>query len=255
MYEEQGENIVQEPAGEEVKPLNGFIEIITQPYELGRKIIPKWFQVVAIAVLIETLCIVSSAFIISKSDGVRAEMNTMFSKTLEKMENNPNISEEKLEEMREAFEHSMDFNIVSAIGVSVATSLLPIFIIGAFFFLSARLFVEEPSPYSNIMALTGYASIVSGIGTLISAMLQFVGDSTTYSLTLSFLVVPAENPAWFSFLSRVSLFTFLYYSVLGIAIAGASKMHRNWGFILAAMVLTVILLFWGGLSAISALFM
>lgn len=255
MYEELDENTIQEPAGEEVKPLNGFIEILTQPYELGRKIIPKWFQVVAIAVLFETLCIVSGAFIISKSDGVRSEMNSLFSKTLEKMENNPSISEEKLEEMRETFEHSLDFNIVSAVGVSVATSFLPIFIIGAFFFLAARLFVEEPSPYSNIMALTGYASIVTGIGVLISSMLQFIGDSTAYSLTLSFLVDPAEHAAWFSFLSRISLFTFLYYMVLGIAVAGASKMHKNWGFILAALVLTVILLFWGGLSALSALFM
>lgn len=256
MLDEQDSEIVQnEPEREQVSPFAGFMEIITQPYELGRKYIPKWFQVVAIAVLIETFCLVCGAFIISKSDGVRNETNMMFSKTLEKMENNPAFTEDKLEEMRETFEHQLDFKPVSAIGVSLAFSLVGVFFVSALYFLSARMFVEEPASYGNIMALAGYSSIITGIGALCSTMLQFVGDSTKFSLTLSFLVDPMNNPAWFAFLSRISLFSIVYYIFLGLAVAGASRMHKNWGYILFAIVFTVIVLLWGGISALSGLMM
>jgi len=255
MYEELDENTIQEPAGEEVKPLNGFIEILTQPYELGRKIIPKWFQVVAIAVLFETLCIVSGAFIISKSDGVRSEMNSVFSYMIEKMEKNPHISKETVEETRENLENSLDFSLEKAISWSLVMSLVPLFFTAALFLLSARIFVEQPAQYSKIIALVAYASIISGIGTLVSSMLQFIGDSTDYSLSLSFAADPNENPFVFTFFSRISLISIIYYVVLGITVAGASKMHKNWGFILTAIVCTFLLLLWGGYNALSSMFM
>jgi hypothetical protein len=240
---------------EKAHPIVGFFEIIMQPYELGRKIIPRWFQIVAIAVLLETFCMTTGMYLVSKSDGVKSEMAAMNSNIIKRLEKNPQITDEQLEEMKEQFDSNFEFKPLSTVGVSLIYSLFGIFVVGAFFFFAARLFVEQPSPYPNIMGLTAFGAAISGLGVLVSTMIQFLTDTTVFGLTLSFVVDPAEHPAWFSFLSRISIFYPLYYIAIGSAVAGASRMHKQWGYILAIIVCTVTIILWGGISAVGGLFM
>jgi len=249
------ELIENQELAEIINPIIGFAEILMQPYELGKKIIPRWFQIVAIAVLFETFCMTAGMYLVSKSDGVKTEMSSMNDRIIEKLEKNPQITDEQLEEMKSQFDTQFEFKPLSTVGISLIYSLFGIFIVGAFFFFAARLFVEQPSPYPNIMGLTAYAAIISGLGTLLSTVIQFLTDTTKFGLTLSFLVDPSEHPAWFSFLARITIFFPLYYIAIGLAVAGASRMHQQWGYILAMIVGTIMLLLWGGLSALGGLFM
>ena len=124
---------------EKAHPIMGFLEIIMQPYELGRKIIPRWFQIVAIAVLLETFCMTTGMYLVSKSDGVKSEMAAMNSNIIKRLEKNPQITDEQLEEMKEQFDSNFEFKPLSTVGVSLIYSLFGIFVVGAFFFFAARL--------------------------------------------------------------------------------------------------------------------
>lgn len=231
--------IENQELAEKAHPIMGFLEIIMQPYELGRKIIPRWFQIVAIAVLLETFCMTTGMYLVSKSDGVKSEMATLSNHIVKKLEKTRIFNEKEIEEIKKQFES--EFELLPIINYYLIFNLLKIFVIGALFFFAARLFVEQPSPYSNIMALTAFGAIISGLGMLVSTTIQFLTDTTMYGLTFSFVVDPEKHPLWFSYLSKISVFFLLYFIAVGVAVAGASRMHKQWGYILATIVTTIIL--------------
>ncbi|MFN9339573.1 MAG: hypothetical protein ACK6BZ_08800 [Candidatus Kapaibacterium sp.] len=224
---------------EKAHPIMGFLEIIMQPYELGRKIIPRWFQIVAIAVLLETFCMTTGMYLVSKSDGVKSEMATLSNHIVKKLEKTRIFNEKEIEEIKKQFES--EFELLPIINYYLILNVLKIFVFGALYFFAARFFVEQPSPYSNIMALTAFGAIISGLGMLVSTTIQFLTDTTMYGLTFSFVVDPEKHPLWFSYLSIISVFFLLYYIAVGVAVAGASRMHKQWGYILATIVTTIIL--------------
>ncbi len=247
------ELIDNQGSAEIVNPIMGFWEIMTQPYELGRKIIPRWFQIVAIAVLLETFCMTAGMYLVSKSDGVKSEMATLSDHIVKKLEKTIIFNKKEIEEIKKQFES--EFELLPIFNYYLIFNLLKIFVVGALFFFAARLFVEQPSSYPNIMGFTAFGAIISGLGELVLTMLQFVTDTTVYGLTLSFLVNPTQHPLWYSYLSKFSIFFPLYYMAIGIAVAGASRMHNQWGYILATIVTSIILCIFGMFYSLLAIFL
>ncbi len=102
---------------EKAHPIMGFLEIIMQPYELGRKIIPRWFQIVAIAVLLETFCMTTGMYLVSKSDGVKSEMATLSNHIVKKLEKTRIFNEKEIEDR---FYKDLEFGTAGLRGVIAA---------------------------------------------------------------------------------------------------------------------------------------
>jgi hypothetical protein len=239
------ESSTNEPATEESRYawLQGFVDIITAPEDLARRLVRSPGRVVAFAVLLYTFVGVGVQYLHSINDGIRGEMYTMQAASIEKIAAKQGLKDSQVDEMLENTKKNLDFSATRNIAIMFPFAFLGVVLIGWLFWLVQRLFNSEPPPAFAIIGLAAYGTSISALGAVLSGLMQFAGNSLVVAPTLAFLALPIQdNAGVFQFLSTFSLFTVWEYLVVGIVVARHVGMSRNQGLTFGGAVLAIRLL-------------
>ena len=234
--------------------LQGFLDIITAPEELAPRLITHPARVVIFAALLLTFVSTGVQYLYSINDGIRREMYEMQASGLVKMAEKQGVAEAQIEEQLEKIREQQNFSLPRTLGVSLIFTLLTVFLFGFLYWILQRLFNSEPPPAMVIVALANYGASIACLGALVTALMQFFGNSIGSSPSPTLFINAAEDPYLLQFLGRLNPFTVWEYIVVGIVVARHVGLSRGQGIGVGATALGITLIITGGFAwAMSAL--
>jgi hypothetical protein len=228
-------------AEESVSVFSGFIDMFTSPWEVGKRQIRSFFGVLPIAVLLEVVAIVSTSYFNTANPAIRQESYQLGTQSFEKLAANPKFPKEKLPEMYAEVEKSLNFNLTKTLGIGIVLTILVIFILTILFWICHRMFTAEPINFVHLVGLVSYGSAISAVGTLVTGLMQFFGNSLLIAPNLGF-VAGLSDAGMYMVLSRINIFTVWYYAVIGVAIASAAGLSRKQGYMVGGIVFGFLML-------------
>ncbi len=232
---------------------SGFIDIFSSPWEIGRRAVRSPLKVVLLAILLEIISMTAMSYFYSASPGIRKESYAMQAKMIDKMTQNPNFPREKIAEQYEGIQKQLDFNPTRSIGLGIPTATAFIFVLTLLLWVSHRIFTAEPLGFMHMTALVSYGAAINFVGNIISALMQFFGDSMRIAPGLGFLASP-DDLGLLSLLSRINIFTLWYYAAIGIMIASAAALPKKTGYIISGIVYGFTMLVIWGFMRLMAMF-
>jgi len=125
------------------------------------------------------------------------------------------------------------FIALSVIGPFIAVPLVAL--LQTLFFKLAGWLFDGRARFREVFSAVSYASIPTGIGSLVFAALLPVTRSATLGANLSFLVDPVASPALWSLTRQVDLFAVWFFVLLGIAAEPIFGLSRRRARIAAAL--------------------
>jgi len=111
---------------------------------------------------------------------------------------------------------------LSVVGPFIAVPLVAL--LQALFFKLTGWFFDGRAKFGIVYSAVAYASIPTGIGSLVFAALLPITRSVTLGANLSFLVDPVLRPALWSLTRQVDLFAIWFFVLLGIAAEAESSL-------------------------------
>jgi hypothetical protein len=250
-------NTNAEAANEEnfsVSWLQGFLDIITAPEELASRLITHPARIVIFAALLLTFASTGVQYLYSINDGISRQMYEMQARGLEKMAEKQGVSEAQIEEQLEKIREQQAFSLPRTLGVSLIFTLLTVFLFGFLYWILQRLFNSEPPPVMVIVALANYGASIACLGALVTALMQFAGNSIGFAPSPTLFINATEDPYLLQFLGRLNPFTIWEYIVVGIVVARHVGLSRAQGIGIGGTALGITLIITGGFAwAMSAL--
>lgn len=246
---ESNENLPDEQASW----YSGFIDILSEPWEIGRRAVRSPLKVVILAILLQVASMPIISYFNSSSPGVVKEMHDKGMRKIDKLAENPNITPEIIAQQRTIIEDSIKFNLTMSLWMGLGLGLLNLFVLGSLLWVSHRMFTAEPLGYIHLVSLVSYGASIDFIGNIVRALMMFLGDSIHYSPNLLFLN-HSDTTSIITLLSRIDVFFLWFYVAVGLTIASAAGLTKKYGFYISGVVYMFITLSsWGILRIIEIL--
>lgn len=233
--------------------LQGFIKILHTPSSIGTFAMVSPFRSIVFGVLLWVLASVTTQFITLSMPQLQKQQTQMQENDIRALGRSAHIDEDDLEEQVQDVRSKLDkgFSPTGTIAWALLYGFASTFVVGSLFWVLQRLFNSEPPPYLATIAVSAYGLTISSIGSIVTVALQAITGSIFASPSLAFLAAPIENSLsiFYTFLTKLNVFTVWEYLAVGIAVATHAGLVRKFGFIFGAVAFLAVL----GISSIFVL--
>lgn len=220
--------------------LNGFLEIWTGKGRTLKANTTQWRKIASTGLLIWIVLSTVSSYISSKSDGIRADNITLM-----KVGKSPNPSDNEQTPVKSSQQPSFSLKeLEQLLSFSLITGFVNLFSISFLFWASYAL-IGGGVTFRVAVAGTGYSMAILSVESLVTALMQFAGNSLRVAPNAGFLVSLNEHPWLFGFFTIISVFSMWQYAVLGLTLAYVARYRPKVGLTVGAFCYFTMIAFTG----------
>jgi hypothetical protein len=235
-----------EPAPTENKSwLLAFKDIFFAPRNIPSRAPFPIGKVAAVAVVMYILSALLAAFINDSHTGLRHENFRLRARPIEIAQKKGDIPPIRSADLLKDLEKNYRFQLTTALTATLPIAATWLLFSTLIVWVFQSILFKNSLTFAYTLAFVSFGNAIDAAGNLLKTGLHAVAGTLRADPSLSVFADPQNDPIMFAFLSRVDIFTIWQYIAIALAIAAYLNADRRKAYILAALTILVVILYFG----------